>query len=70
MSFLKTIFRNFSFLRSKHSVDTDKNDFSAFIRDASVEEKKRVLKEAVRKANEDQRKIVEQYHQMQAKSTR
>lgn len=69
MSFLKTILNNLSFLRLKRS-SADVNDFSAFIRDASVEEKKRVLEGVVRKANEDQRKMVEQYKKMQAKTAR
>jgi len=36
-------------------------DFSAFFRSASSEEKKKVLIDVVRKANKDQRDLVERY---------
>ena len=47
-----------------------KSDFSAFFRETSPEDQKRILKGVVRKANEDQKKIVEQYRDLQAKTTR
>ena len=54
----------------KHSLSPKKSDFSAFFRDTSPEEQKIILKKVVRKANEDQRKIVEQYRTMNPKTTR
>ena len=38
-----------------------KNDFSSFFNDASSREKKKLFKEVVRKANEDQKTLVEEY---------
>lgn len=40
-----------------------KSDFSAFFYDASEKEQKEVLMRVIRKANEDQRKVIEKYHE-------
>ncbi len=37
------------------------NDFSTFFHDASARDKKQLISGAVRKANEDQKNLVEQY---------
>lgn len=49
--------------------ESSKNDFSAFFRE-TPEKQKQVLEEVVRKANLDQKKIVEQYKELQSKTTR
>lgn len=38
-----------------------KSDFSAFFYDASEQEQKEVLMRVIKKANEDQRKIIQKY---------
>ena len=50
--------------------ESQKNDFSAFFREAPAEKQKQVLEEVVRKANHDQKKIVEQYRKLQSKTAR
>jgi len=52
----------FNKLFSKGNKKTEKNDFSAFFRDAKSKEKKRVIMEIVRKSNADQREIIEKYN--------
>lgn len=42
-------------------------DFSDFFRNASDKEKERVLLEAARKANDEQRALVERYRRLHAK---
>ncbi|MBP6033998.1 MAG: hypothetical protein KA537_00805 [Candidatus Moranbacteria bacterium] len=49
--------RFFGFKSSKEK----KSDFSAFFHDASAEEQKEVLMRVIKKANEDQRKVIEKY---------
>lgn len=44
------------------------SDFSTFFREAPKEAKEKLLLEVARKANQDQREIVERYNVMQAKS--
>ncbi len=41
-----------------------KSDFSAFFYDASAAEQKKVLMKVIKKANEDQRKVVEKYNKL------
>lgn len=41
--------------------NTGKNDFSEFFHDASAGEKKRLFKEVIRKANEDQKALIDKY---------
>ena len=41
----------------------EKRDFSSLFTDASPDERRRVLEDVARKANQDQRDLVEQYHQ-------
>lgn len=60
-------FPKISSLFKKRSVPT-KSDFSTFFRETPLEEQKRVLLEVVRKANHDQREMVEQYRKLQQKS--
>ena len=54
MDFLK---RTFGF----KSAQKPKSDFSAFFYDASAEEQKDVLMRVIKKANEDQRKVIAKY---------
>ena len=44
-----------------------KQDFSSLFNDASPEERRRVLEDAARKANQDQRDLVKQYQQAHQK---
>jgi len=44
-----------------------KKNFSSFFRHASPEEQKRLMEDVARKANQDQRELVEQYHQANQK---
>lgn len=46
----------------------EKKDFSWFFNHASPEEKRKVLEGVVRKANKDQRDLVEQYEKSHSKS--
>jgi hypothetical protein len=62
---MNAIRRFFAIFNAK---DTPKSDFSAFFRGASKEKQKERILEAVRKANKDQREIVEQYRKQYAKS--
>ena len=41
--------------------DRPKSDFSSFFRDSSLDEKKRLLEDVVRKAQNDQQDIVDKY---------
>lgn len=43
------------------SAQKSKSDFSAFFYDASAQEQEKVLMRVIKKANEDQRKIIEKY---------
>ncbi len=44
--------------------DEPKNDFSDFFHNASSREKKKLILDVVRQANEDQREILRQYDKM------
>ena len=44
-----------------------KRDFSSLFTDASPEERRKVLEDVARKANQDQRELVEQYEQAHQK---
>lgn len=44
-----------------------KQDFSSLFNDASPEERRKVLEEVARKANQDQRDLVKQYEQANQK---
>jgi TRAP-type C4-dicarboxylate transport system substrate-binding protein len=44
-----------------------KQDFSSLFNDASPEERRRILEDAARKANQDQRDLVKQYEQANQK---
>ncbi len=46
------------------------NDFSAFFRNASARDKKKLLKDVVREANNDQRAVIEKYERMVSKIAR
>ena len=48
----------------EHASKAEKSDFSAFFHDASSAEKLKVMKKVIRKANEDQRKVIEKYDKM------
>ena len=48
-------------LNKLFSKDAKGGDFSAFFNSASSREKKRLFKEVIKKANEDQRALVEGY---------
>lgn len=50
--------------------ESRKNDFSTFFRETPPEKQKKVLEEVVRKANLDQKKMVEQYKELQSKTAR
>lgn len=52
----------------KVSIQPQRTDFSDFFIQKNDEEKKRLLEEVVRKANEDQRAIVEEYDRRFAKT--
>ncbi|MDP1689405.1 MAG: hypothetical protein Q8L47_04765 [bacterium] len=43
----------------------EKSDFSVFFREKSKEEQKRVLIDVVRKANQDQKAIIDKYRNLQ-----
>ena len=49
--------------------DPQKNDFSGFFRETPIEEQKKILEKVVRKANQDQKKIVEEYRKLNQKAT-
>lgn len=53
----------------KREAQPQETDFSRFFLYASDEEKKRLLEEVVRKANADQRAIIEEYNKRFAKTT-
>ncbi|MBI4252730.1 hypothetical protein HY623_00920 [Candidatus Uhrbacteria bacterium] len=46
-----------------------KSDFSTFFREASREQKEKLLLEVAHEANQDQRQILERYDKLQAKNT-
>lgn len=54
MDFIKRIF-------GLKSAQKQKSDFSAFFYDATEQEQKDVLMRVIKKANEDQRKVVAKY---------
>jgi hypothetical protein len=54
IDFLKRIFGFYSATKAK-------NDFSAFFYDATEAEQREVLMRVIKQANEDQRKIIDQY---------
>lgn len=45
----------------------EKKDFSSFFRNASQAEQKKLLEDVARKANQDQRQLVEEYNQAHQK---
>ena len=45
-------------------IKSKEDEFSRFFRETPLEEKKRVLGEAVRKSSEDQKALVDRYHQI------
>ncbi len=45
----------------------EKKNFSSFFRHASPEDQKRLMEDVARKANQDQRELVEAYHQANQK---
>lgn len=47
----------------------EKKTFSGFFREATLEDKKKLLEEVVRKANQDQRDIIKRYDRIQTKIT-
>lgn len=52
--------RNISISFSNNKDKAPKNDFSDFLRNASSREKKKLFKEVVSQANEDQKNLIEQ----------
>lgn len=52
-------------LRTK-KLDNSPTDFSNFFHNASSSEKKKVLKSVIRKANEDQKNLVQRYKTIKA----
>lgn len=46
----------------------EKKDFSSFFSRASVEEKRRLMEDVAKKANEDQRSLLERYERANHKS--
>ena len=46
----------------------EKKDFSSFFNCASEEEKRKLMEDVARKANEDQRNLMERYEQAERKS--
>ncbi|MBI4242916.1 MAG: hypothetical protein HY606_02395 [Planctomycetes bacterium] len=58
----------FHTLKGRKREESD-SDFSTFFREASREDKEKLLLEVTREANQDQREIVERYNDMQAKSS-
>ncbi len=55
-------------LKQFFSPKPEKKDFSSFFNHASLEEQKRLMEDVARKANQDQRELVEQYEQAHQKS--
>lgn len=49
--------------------EASKAGFSSFFRNASEQEKKKLIKEVVREANADQRKILEKYDRQFSKAS-
>lgn len=56
-------------IKKTGEVQPRETDFSKFFLHASDEEKKRLLEEVVRKANADQRAILDEYDRRFAKTT-
>ncbi|MCX6766939.1 MAG: hypothetical protein NT170_04155 [Candidatus Moranbacteria bacterium] len=54
-----------SYFCPKHE---EKKDFSSFFSRASVEEKRRLMEDVARKANEDQRNLIERYERTNHKA--
>lgn len=46
----------------------EKRDFSSFFNRASVEERRKLMEEVTRKANEDQRALLQEYKQVHQKT--
>ena len=46
----------------------EKRDFSSFFDSASVEEKRKLMEDLARKANADQRALIEEYHRTNQKT--
>jgi hypothetical protein len=47
-----------------HRDERNRSDFSEFFTNTNVKEKERVLRDVVRKANEDQKIILDKYERM------
>ncbi len=54
-------------LKNLFTFKQQKQDFSSLFNDASPEDRRKVLEDVARKANQDQRDLVEQYHQAHQK---
>ncbi|MDO8598771.1 MAG: hypothetical protein Q7S02_01535 [bacterium] len=48
---------------------TQKRSFDDFFNNASPKERERLMKEVMRKANEDQRRVIEKYDRLHPKTT-
>lgn len=59
------IFKDFFGFRPQKQAE---NDFSAFFHASKSGEKKKVLKQAIRGANKDQKELVEKYEKLFAKT--
>lgn len=57
ISLVKNLFR-------RRTAKSANNDFSAFFRDASEAEQKEVLLRVIKKANEEQRKVIQKYNEL------
>ena len=54
-------------LKKIFTLKPQKQDFSSLFNDASPEERRKVLEDAARKANQDQRDLVKEYEQAHQK---
>ena len=52
------------FSNKKNKKTLEKNDFSLFFMHKKSSDKKKILEDVVRKANEDQRKIIQEYRKL------
>ena len=66
---IRIIIRSDSGAFSTATVEIILNDFSAFFRESTKEERTRVLEDIVKKANQDQKDLVEQYRKIHRSPT-
>ncbi|MDR3642460.1 MAG: hypothetical protein P4L74_02415 [Candidatus Doudnabacteria bacterium] len=56
-------------LKQLFTPKSEKKNFSSFFNHASPEEKRTLMEDVIRKANQDQRELVEQYQRANHKAT-